>query len=472
MTRSIFGRIFLSNCIVIIITAVTCLLFSGYLIHRHMTDYKKDDLLAKGQAVISLIVVENQRGHQQLQNNIDRINELVGATCWIVDANSSTITGQPPDDWQAQYPVAPEKIAELANGNLESWMHRSKTFGDRSILLALPIPDTHPAHILLIHASTPRVTKQVNMLEPFLLYGSLAGLMIAAILAFFISRSLTSPIANISEAAKRFSRGDYTARTTAVGQGEIGRLGRTLNAMAESLAFIEQNRREFLANVTHELKTPVASIQAMTEALIDKIVPPKQQTSFLGSILQATQRMTRLINDLLDLSRLEAGEMAAVQETIDLSDFLANQLRQEKVLFQEKEVHLQVEVTAKDLCILADSGRLSQILSNLLSNALRYSPPHSTVTITASRQNQQALIRITDQGKGIAPEDILHIWDRFYRSDKSRSRDDGGTGLGLSITKHLVELMGGHIEVVSPPGHGATFTIFLPVLSRRSHMKG
>lgn len=445
---------------------VTFAILTGYLIRMHIINDKSNDVLTKGQAVVSLIVSDSRLGPTALEQNIETINELVGATCWITDENGNTLTGTAPDAWQTQYPDVTAQLSNIVNGTSSHWMQRNGHRNDRSVLVALPIPDTQMGgqnRILFLHASAPRVTKPAESLEALLLYSALVGLITSIIFAFFISRSLTSPIESISQTARRFARGDYAIRTMETGDSEIGRLGRTLNSMAESLASIEQNRREFLANVTHELKTPVTSVQALTEALIDEIVPEEKKPDFLNSILTATKRMNRLIHDLLDLSRLEAGEISATLEIIDLRVFLQDHLGKNPLL-PNRQIAFQLDFGEGDLKILADPDRLTQVLSNLMSNALRYAPPQSIITIATTRKGQTIACSITDQGKGIAPADIPLIWDRFYRSDKSRSRDDGGTGLGLAITKKLVELMNGQITVHSIQGLGATFTIILPAI--------
>jgi signal transduction histidine kinase len=463
MIRSIFGRILLANCIIIVITIVTFSILTGYLIRMHVIDNKRMDVLTKGQAAVSLIVNDSRLGPLVLEQNIATINDLVGATCWIADERGNTLAGIAPEAWQAQYPDVREQLSSLARGTSTHWMGRSGGHNDRSVLVALPIPDDEPEpdRILFLYASSPRVIKPAESMEALLLYSALMGLITSIVFAFFISRSLTSPINSISQTARRFARGDYAIRTAATDDSEIGRLGCTLNAMAESLASIEQNRREFLANVSHELKTPVASVQALTESLIDGIVPEEKKLTFLNSILSANKRMNRLIHDLLDLSRLEAGEISAILETIDLRIFLQDQLGQNPLL-ADRHVTVQLDFGEGDLKVLADPDRLTQVISNLMSNAWRYAPPQSVITIATRRYGQRIALSITDHGKGIDPTDIPLIWERFYRSDKSRSRDDGGTGLGLAITKKLVELMNGQITVHSLQGQGSTFTIILP----------
>jgi signal transduction histidine kinase len=463
MIRSIFGRILLANCIIIVITTVTFAILTGYLIRMHIIDNKRTDVLTKGQAAVSLIVNDSHLGPLVLEQNIATINDLVGATCWITDEHGNTLAGIAPEAWQSQYPDVTAQLGSLASETKSHWIGRNNSRSDRSVLVALPLPDDEPDldRILFLYASAPRVTKPAETMEALLLYSALVGLMTSIAFAYFISRSLTSPIKSISQTARRFARGDYAIRTAATDDSEIGRLGRTLNSMAESLASIEQNRREFLANVSHELKTPVASVQALTEALIDDVVPEEKKLAFLNSILSANKRMNRLIHDLLDLSRLEAGEISATLETIDLRIFLQDQLGNHPLL-TDRQVTLQLEFGEGDLKVIADPDRLTQVISNLMSNAWRYAPPQSIITISTRRQEQMIAVSITDQGRGISPTDIPLIWERFYRSDKSRSRDHGGTGLGLAITKKLVELMNGQITVSSLQGQGATFTIILP----------
>lgn len=468
MIRSIFGRILLSNCIIIVITIVTFALLTGYLIRMHVIDNRNNEVLIKGQAAVNLIVNDSRLGPDVLEQNIATINELVGATCWITDKEGNTLAGIPPEAWHMQYPDVSEHLNSLASGLTHYWIHHSNRRtdpqgppNDRSVLVALPIPDVEHNKILFLHVSAPKVAKPAEPFENLLLYSALVGLLTSIIFAFFISHSLTSPLKSISQAARRFAQGDYDSRTNATDNSEIGRLGRTLNTMAASLSTIEQNRREFLANVTHELKTPVASIQAMTEALIDDVVPQDKKAVFLSSILTANKRMNRLINDLLDLSSLEAGEISAVIETIDLRIFLHDQLNKERLL-PHHPIIFEEQFSEGDLRVLADPYRLTQVLTNLMSNAKRYAPTQSTITLSAQRKGQLVSFSVTDQGKGIAPDELSLIWERFYRIDKSRSRDDGGTGLGLAITKKLVELMNGQITVSSPPGKGATFTVTLP----------
>jgi signal transduction histidine kinase len=234
--------------------------------------------------------------------------------------------------------------------------------------------------------------------------------------------------------------------------------------MAESLAHIEQNRREFLANVSHELKTPVASIQALAEALHDGMVPDEdKRRRYLSTIVSQSQHIDSIIRDLLDLAQLEAGELSIVIGKVDLGTFLPTELTKYDHRAAEKNVSLALELPTSTPAVLADSMRLSQIMANLITNAIRHAPADTKVSVTVRPTRTAVEVTVSDQGPGIPLEAQPYVWDRFYRVDNSRARSEGGTGLGLSITRRLVEAMGGIITLASVPGKGASFTFTLPI---------
>ena len=290
------------------------------------------------------------------------------------------------------------------------------------------------------------VNRTVDAVEDLLLHSLGIGLLASLFLGYIIARSLTRPLADISNAACRFSQGNFNSRTKVTGSDEICRLGTTFNNMAESLAYIDQNRREFLANVTHELKTPVTCIQALSEAIIDgMVVSPDQQKNYLSTIISESKRIDRLIHDLLDLAQLDAGELFINSQPLNLASFLLEEKDNYLPLIAEKQLQLKLELPANLPQVSADPDRLSQVIANLVSNAVRYAFKNTVITIQVQVKSHFLEVSVIDFGSGIPPESLPFIWDRFYRVDKARTKDTGGSGLGLSITKKLVEAMGGSI---------------------------
>ncbi|MCC5466918.1 HAMP domain-containing sensor histidine kinase [Pelosinus baikalensis] len=262
---------------------------------------------------------------------------------------------------------------------------------------------------------------------------------------------------------KRFSAGDYTSRTCYTDKDEIGTLGKTFNAMADAIVHTQQTRRNFFSNISHELKTPLSCIKATTEALIDGIaVNDQERTHYLERILAETDRMSRLVHDIMDIEQLESGRMCIKQERFDIAALLLHQADTIEMLLKKKNLSLLLRIQTDKRYVLGDADRFAQVLDNLLSNAIRYAPSGSHIGLLLTEENKWLQVSISDQGEGIASEDLPLIWERFYRVDKSRDRSLGGSGLGLSISLGLMEAMGGTITVESEKGKGTMFKIRIP----------
>ncbi len=460
MIRSIFSRLFLSHIIVILLVTVTLGALMAYLVREHLIENKRLEMLAKGQSVAAAVAPVLGAGN--LPFRLELLGDLIGARIWVADSQGNILAGRPPTRWVRTLPEDAQRLEALFAGTPQSWVRNSRRQNDPSILVAVPVASTSAAVFL----STPitGVNQAAQAIDRLLILSLILGTLVAALSGLLISRTLTRPLADISHAAARFAAGDYASRTGATGGDEIGGLGRTFNTMAESLAKVEYNRREFLATVSHELKTPVASIQALAEALADGVATePEQRQRYLATIVGESQRIDRLIRDLLDLAQLEAGELSIVPEKTDLVAFLGRETAKYDHLLAEKDLTLRVEAPTVVPPVLADPGWLAQIIANLVSNAARHSPAGETIAITVQPTAGKVAVVVSDHGPGIPPEDQPYIWDRFYRVDKSRARSGGGTGLGLAITKRLVQAMNGEITLESTPGEGAKFTFTLPI---------
>jgi signal transduction histidine kinase len=279
---------------------------------------------------------------------------------------------------------------------------------------------------------------------------------------------MTQPLRDMAAAARRMERGDYTTRVHVTTHDEVGQLAVAFNRMSEELENLERTRRDLVANVSHELKTPIAAIRAHLENLLDGVERPDPRT--LEVMLVQTERLGRLVEQLLDLSRLESGEMPLERRSVDVDDVVSRVISEISVSRHAGDLTINREIPEDLPPLDADPERLHQVLFNLVDNAVRFTPPGGEVTIGAERRDGRVEVRVSDTGVGIAPEHLPRLFERFYRVDPSRSRDDGGTGIGLAIARSVVEAHGGHIRAASEPGRGSTFTFDLPVaaaVSRR-----
>jgi signal transduction histidine kinase len=299
----------------------------------------------------------------------------------------------------------------------------------------------------------------------FLLAGAIAAF-IALFLARILARGMTQPLRDMAQAARQMSKGDYRASVAVRSRDEVGQLAGAFNRMAGEMESLERLRRDLVANVSHELKTPISALRAHLENLLDGIEDPNP--ALIGVMLQQSERLSRLVDQLLDLSRLEAGDVPLEIEPVPLAPLVERVIREVEVARPDRTRTLAVhnEVPSDLPPVQADRERIHQVLFNLLENAVRLTPPGGEVTVRALPENGACTISVEDTGPGIPKEHIPLVFERFYRVDPSRSRDDGGTGLGLAIARSVVEAHGGRIWAESQE-RGARLTFVLPASDAR-----
>ncbi|MFQ3661071.1 MAG: ATP-binding protein [Chloroflexaceae bacterium] len=315
-------------------------------------------------------------------------------------------------------------------------------------------------------ASTPLEQFQ-TVLQQALLVSGFAALAAAVVVSLFVSRRIVEPLLTLSIVSRRLAQGFYRERTRIASDDEIAQLSRSVNQLADALDQTERRRLALLADVTHELRTPLATIGGYMEGLLDGVIEPTPQTFSL--ILHESNRLQRLIEDLELLSRVEAGQLPVVARRTDLQRVLEEVVAQFEPLFRANQVTLSLHLDVELPLVWADPDRVNQVLINILSNAYRYTPAGGRVTLVADVADKTVIVAVRDTGIGISPEHLPHIFERFYRVDKSRARQSGGSGIGLAIARHLVYAQGGEIWAESEgPGKGTTFCFTLPVVPAES----
>jgi len=274
-----------------------------------------------------------------------------------------------------------------------------------------------------------------------------------------MAKRLTDPISKVIKTAEEISSGNYTCRVKEESStSELVELTGAINTLAETLGKLENLRKRLTADVAHELRTPIANLQSHLEAMIDGIWAP--DTERLKSCHEETSRLARIVGDLENLARYEAENMSLEKENFDISELINNVVTSFENEFRSRRIDLLANYSEQN--INADKDKVSQILVNIISNSLKYTPDGGKIEITVTGGEKDVQISIKDSGIGIAPSDLPYIFERFYRADKSRSRASGGSGIGLAIVKSLVEAHGGTITVKSEMGMGSEFFVLLP----------
>lgn len=277
----------------------------------------------------------------------------------------------------------------------------------------------------------------------------------------WISRSLTSPLQELEEAAQAIGRRELGRRVQVDGSREMVAVGQAFNQMAAELERGEELRRKLMADVAHELRTPLSVLQGNLRAIIDDVYPLDKAE--VARLYDHTRHLSRLVQDLHDLAQAEARQLPLNRSEVDVSTLVQRAAQLFEPLAEEEAVTLQEAYPESRALVYADAARLTQVVQNLLANALRHTPAGGTIAVTVSADEETVQIAVRDDGEGIQPEHLPHVFDRFYRVDSSRSRDSGGAGLGLAIARAIVEAHDGTMDASSKGvGQGSTFTITLP----------
>lgn len=305
-----------------------------------------------------------------------------------------------------------------------------------------------------------RFRQSINRL---LILGGLLAVSVALILAYFISIRLSKPLEVITSAARNMEAGDLSQRVEIESRDEIGKLAEAFNHLAQSLKKQEKLRKDLTADIAHELRTPLATIQSHIEAYLDGVLSPDPQN--LQSMHEEILRLTRLVNDLGELARVEGGKAEIVKKPVNLNEIVAKITSNLRPLFEEKKILLEVNTGSLPIVSIVDPDKISQVILNLLFNALKFTGEGGQTWVETRKENSQGWILIRDTGVGISSKDLPFVFERFYRADKSRSRTTGGSGIGLTVAKELVEAQGGEIKVESKLGKGSTFIVLLPLAS-------
>ncbi|HEX8230744.1 MAG TPA: ATP-binding protein [Chloroflexia bacterium] len=370
-------------------------------------------------------------------------------------------------------PLTADWPDRIANGAITQWVSYAPT-GERVLVVLTPLTliTTREDMGLLLQqvASLEGADAVLNQLRLYVVLGILIGTVAGVLAGLALTRVVLRPLDRISRTAEAISAGDLDRRIRLpAGRNEVARLGHAFDSMVERLASALEAQRRFVADASHELRTPLTSLEGLSEMLLigadrgDTRVVQRTVRSMHGEL----RRLGRLVADLLTLSRLDSTAPTISFKPVSPCPLLAGLVEQMTPVAEAKEVRLSLrcEASVETALLRADPDRLKQVLLNLLDNALRYTPEQGEVRVRASTDatGRRLLIEVQDTGQGITPEDLPHVFDRFYRGDLSRARATGNTGLGLSIARAIVERHGGSISVQSSPGEGATFSIVLPM---------
>ncbi|TFE27469.1 sensor histidine kinase [Cohnella luojiensis] len=387
---------------------------------------------------------------------------------YVVDVDGQIIVDPGIESLSKGTHVPNEELEALSKGSAIKKEYKDSFTGIRYLVSGKPIKNSNLFYGgVYVLSSMEGIGQSVQKVQDLLILSGIGAFFIAVGFTFVISRKLSNPLIQMEQATRKIAKGDLETRVDVVSKDEIGSLAYAINDLAVDLQRYRDTRSEFFANISHELRTPMTYMEGYAKVVKEGLYQTEEERNqYLDIIYQESARLTHLIHDLFELSKMEEGKFSFNLEWIDLSEVIEQVTLKAGLKAKEKGLEISVDLQ-KDLpMIYADGLRMEQVFLNLIENAIRYSEK-GTVFVQMKRSNSsEILINVEDTGIGIPQTELPYIFDRFYRVEKSRSRDFGGTGLGLAIVNRLVELQGGTIEVSSQVGHGTCFVLRFPLISK------
>lgn len=354
--------------------------------------------------------------------------------------------------------LADDVIQELqTNGSIQEMTTLGNYYNGRQFyVVALPVTGSFgnvAGYVFVGSDCTDILSSWGTVMKIFVL--STAGIMmLALVLTFYASKRQAEPLNEMAAAAKRFARGDFSARVLNDGrQDEIGALTESFNSMAESLEKSDQLRSDFIANVSHELKTPMTTIAGFADGILDGTIPREEQDRYLETISSETKRLNRLVRQMLDMSRMQSAEPAELlSKCFNLSEIIMRTLLTFETKITERGLDVDAQIPEESIIVRGDGDAYTQVIYNLLDNAVKFASPGSTLGISLWKQDGKAYVSVKNIGEEISPDELPFVFDRFRKTDRSRSRDRDGVGLGLSIVKTILSNHGENVFVTSQNG--------------------
>ncbi|HIS44324.1 MAG TPA: HAMP domain-containing protein [Candidatus Scatomorpha merdigallinarum] len=473
MNRSLYTKLVL----IILFLIIALMLVAGVFLTRGVRSFYLNDFYDSMAEVFSDQELASTLRAAAQDDDPEYMNEVLGANAGLLGIDRGTrnyhILSGETGEWLAGS-VTPEYGVEITPNIISALAGENGDASDPNadyMDIALPLEGGDQDYIIYIIDDRETMRSLNDQLLLIIVEALAVGLVISVFLSLLLAKTMIAPIQELTHAAEKVASGDFTDKVENSSKDEIGVLTRTFNDMAlqleetlDDLKRSEQMRREFVANVSHELRTPITGVKSYAETLAaDPDMPADTRERFLNVILNESDRMTKIVQDLLTLSRFDAGSF---EFSFDYFSFETSVRDVYNAVRMEAQAHGHVfiiELEPGIPRIRGDKARVEQVLMNMVSNAIKYTKDGGRITIKAGVRGGEVWCSVKDNGIGIPKEDTQKVFDRFYRVDKARSRESGGTGLGLSIAQEIVVRHGGRIDLKSRMGHGTTITVWLPV---------
>ncbi len=472
MRKSLFSKIFITQLLVslTIIFIVVPMLF--LLIGDYFVSQQEKHILQDAVRVAQMTKkISEYEPHGKAWEIFEKGIEFAGSQSMMVVLNADgEILSAPKNAVGVNISTIGKEYVDLVRGgnSVVKIYYKNDTFAEQTLVAIAPIEDVDAVSgkVKFLGASMalrpmPQVKSLQNRIISIVMMAQITAWVLAFVVSFFLTRQILKPIKKMRTAAKSIASGNFRERIPVTSSDEIGQLAVSFNSMIQSLDELEKMRASFISDVSHELRTPMTIISGFVEGILDGTISEEQTAKYLDIVLSEIKRLSRLVNDLLESSRLEQGKTKIEKTNVDMNRIAAECVIAYEKSLTEKKINVNLELDEEECLALADKDAIKRVMINLIDNAIKFTPEGGDIEVATEKINGKVKVSVKNSGEGISEDELRHIWERFYKSDKSRSFDKKGVGLGLHIVKTIISQHGGEIYAESEEGSFARFTFIL-----------
>lgn len=468
MTRnSIFLKLASSYLLVILIVLPVIGGLELFLIRDYFLKNKERELLVRSRELVSIVrpILLKKEDPRSVIVSFNQADRILGTEFWVMDKNGKVLAAAADHLYCEGNTLEFADLEQLRRGHVSLTRGQSQYFKEAVIRAAAPILNNKELlGAVILFAPVTGVNETTGKMIQIYVGAAVLGVIIAALLGILLSRLITRPVLEASHVASKIAEGNFDEKVRISSRDELGKLGNAINNMTERLAKSEKLRRDFIANVSHELRSPLTSVQGFVDALLEgRDTDEQDRRRYLNIIQTETNRLGKLVNDLLEISRFDSEGISFDMGPFPIGNVINRAVASLKPQFDIKRISVRTVLPKELPQCYGDEDRIEQVLHNLLENAIRYSPDEGKILISCRVIGEEIYVEVADNGPGISTDELPFIWERFYRVDKDRSRLKGGTGLGLAIVREIIKKHGGRVTAESDTGEGAAFGFTLPL---------
>ncbi|MGH4121833.1 MAG: ATP-binding protein [Clostridium sp.] len=465
--KGLFSKMLATYTIIISMSLIIIASFLSYWFQNYFFDQQKEQILSNAymiQTYTMKYMAGDDVSWQQLNDIITMIGGNIKSDIWLTDTSGFVyaVSNKRHKDFMGKQ-VFVKELEKLRLGNAFEVAGPDVGIVDKDVRgYGIPIMTQSGAFkgSIILYNSIEELGKSLKRVYEIIWISSIFAIIFSCIVIYYFSQKIIiKPLAEINSVARRISNGDVDKRVYLKSDDEIGELAQSFNFMADSIEKNEKNRRQFISNVSHEIRSPITSIKGFISGILDGVIPKEKEKYYLSIAYEEIQRLTRLVNDLLDMSAIEAGEFSLRIMEVDINEIIRLTVINYERKIKEKRASVDVCFDGDNLFVAGDKDRLVQVITNLLDNSIKYVNAGGKIKISSKIKGKKAFISVFNDGPKIAEEDLLHIWDRFYKADKARTAKDS-TGLGLSIVRNIITQLQEDIWVENKD-NGVCFTFTL-----------